>query len=94
MQVRARVNQADAGLVRPGQPASIRLDGFPALEFHGRVELVAPLAATSGLSQTVRTLAAVVSIQESHDQLLPDLTASVEILPNPATAAAAAERKR
>ena len=95
MQVRARVNQADASLVRPGQPATIRLDGFPALEFHGRVELVTPLAATSGLSQAVRTLTAVVSIKESHEQLLPDLTASVEIQPGPTpTAAATGERKR
>lgn len=89
MQVRARVNQADANLVAPGQAATIRLDGFPALQFHGRVELVTPLAVTSGLSQTVRTLSAIVSIKESHEQLLPDLTASVEIHPGPTPQAAA-----
>lgn len=89
MQVRARVNQADANLVEPGQTATIRLDGFPALQFHGRVELVTPLAVTSGLSQTVRTLSAIVSIKESHEQLLPDLTASVEIHPGPMPQAAA-----
>jgi membrane fusion protein (multidrug efflux system) len=89
MQVRARVNQADANLVAPGQAATIRLDGFPALQFHGRVELVTPLAVTSGLSQTVRTLSAIVSIKESHEQLLPDLTASVEIHPGPMPQAAA-----
>jgi multidrug resistance efflux pump len=89
MQVRARVNQTDASLVRSGQPATIRLDGFPALQFHGRVELVMPLATTSGLSQTVRTLTAIVSVQESHEQLLPDLTASVEIQPGPPPQAAA-----
>jgi multidrug resistance efflux pump len=82
MQVRARVNQADASLVQAGQAATIRLDGFPALEFHGRVEQVTPLATTSGLSQAVRSLTAVVSIKESHDQLLPDLTASVELNPS------------
>jgi HlyD family secretion protein len=94
MQVRARVNQADASLVRSGHPATIRLDGFPALEFHGRVELVMPLATTSGLSQAVRTLTAIVSIQESHEQLLPDLTASVEILPGPPPQAAASGEGR
>ena len=95
MQVRARVNQADASLVQSGQPATVRLDGFPALTFHGRVELVAPLAATSGLSQAVRTLTAIVSIVESHEQLLPDLTASVEIDPGPTRpAAATGERRR
>jgi multidrug resistance efflux pump len=94
MQVRARVNQADANLVQAGQPATIRLDGFPALEFHGRVEQVAPLATTSSLSLAVRSLTAVVSIKESHEQLLPDLTASVEITPGPAPPSTAnADRK-
>ena len=81
MQVRARVNQADAENVRQGQAAVVRLDGFPELSFKGRVELVTPLAAT-GMSTTVRTFVAVVSIEGSHPQLLPDLTASVEILPS------------
>ena len=91
MQVRARVNQADAQNVRQGQAAIIRLDGFPELEFKGRVELVTPLAAT-GMSATVRTFVAVVSIAGSHPQLLPDLTASVEILPEaPKPAASAAK---
>jgi multidrug resistance efflux pump len=80
MQVRARVNQADAGLVHEGQAATIRLDGFPELSFKGRVEEVTPLA-TTGMSQTVRTLVAIVSVDGTHAQLLPDLTASVEIAP-------------
>ena len=83
MQVRARVNQADAQSVRHGQSAVVRLDGFPDLRFKGRVDLVTPLAAT-GLSTTVRTFVAVVSIEGSHPQLLPDLTASVEIVPETA----------
>lgn len=78
MQVRARINQADGEQVRGGQPATIRLDGFPELHFKGRVELVTPLA-VSGMSMSVRTFVAVVSIQGTHAQLLPDLTASVEI---------------
>jgi HlyD family secretion protein len=80
MQVRARVNQADAEAVRPGQAATIRLDGFPDLSFTGRVEQVTPLA-TVGMSQAVRTFVAVVSVEGSHQQLLPDLTASVEVIP-------------
>jgi len=89
MQVRARVNQADAQSVRQGQSAVVRLDGFPELRFKGRIELVTPLA-TTGMSSTVRTFVAVVSIEGSHPQLLPDLTASVEVIPEaskpPATA--------
>ena len=78
MQVRARINQADAELVRAGHAAVVRLDGFPELSFKGRVEQVTPLA-VSGMSSTVRAFVAVVSIQGKHPQLLPDLTASVEI---------------
>ena len=80
MQVRARINQADAESVRQGQSAVVRLDGFPELSFKGRVDLVTPLAST-GMSTTVRTFVAVISIAGSHPQLLPDLTASVEVVP-------------
>jgi HlyD family secretion protein len=79
MQVRARINQADAERVRAGQLAVVRLDGFPELEFKGRIDLVTPLA-ISGMSSTVRTFVAVVTIQGTHPQLLPDLTASVELV--------------
>jgi HlyD family secretion protein len=80
MQVRARVNQADAEAVRPGQTATVRLDGFPELSFKGRIDQVTPLA-TVGMSQTVRTFVALVTVEGTHPQLLPDLTASVEVTP-------------
>jgi multidrug resistance efflux pump len=85
MRVRARVNQADIGLVRAGQRARIGLDGFPDLVFDGLVEHVTPLATSSRLSQAVRSFTAVISIDGTHPQLLPDLTASVEIVPDTAT---------
>lgn len=79
MQVRARVNQADIGRVAPGQTATIRLDAYPDLSFEGRVELVAPLAVTSSLTAKVRTFTALVAIQGNSPQLMPDLTASVDL---------------
>ena len=79
MQVRARVNQADIGLVAQGQAATIRLDAYPELTFDGRVELVAPLGVTSSLTRTVHTFTALVSIHGTHPRLMPDLTASVDI---------------
>jgi hypothetical protein len=78
MQVRARVNQADAEVVKVGMPATVRLDGFPELSFKGRIEQLTPLA-TVGVSSAVRLFVAVVSIDGSNPQLLPDLTASVEV---------------
>jgi len=89
MQVRARVNQADAQSVRQGQSAVVRLDGFPELRFKGRVDLVTPLA-TTGMSTSVRTFITVVSVEGSHPQLLPDLTASVEVIPEASTPPATA----
>ena len=79
MQVRALVNQADVSAMAPGQPAKIRLDAYPELLFSGRVELLAPLGVASSLTPKVRTFVALVSIQGSSPQLMPDLTASVEV---------------
>jgi HlyD family secretion protein len=79
MQVRARVNQADIGFVAPGQAATIRLDAYPELSFEGKVELLAPLAVTSSISAKVRTFTALVSIRGNSPQLMPDLTASVDL---------------
>lgn len=81
MQVRVRVNQADAGLVTAGQEAIVRLDGFPELAFRGRVEMVSPLLTPSSRAPDVRALVGVVSVEGNHEQLLPDLTASVELMP-------------
>jgi HlyD family secretion protein len=79
MQVRAFVNQADLGQIAAGQPAKIRLDAYPELLFDGRVELIAPLGVPSSLTPKVHTFVAIVSMQGSSPQLMPDLTASVEV---------------
>lgn len=94
MRVRARVNQADVDRVKVGQRVAIGLDGFPDLSFTGTIESVAPLAAPGRFSQTVRLFSAVVSIDEAHPQLLPDLTAWVDIPPDDAPAAVASRGLR
>jgi HlyD family secretion protein len=99
MQVRALVNQADIGLVTPGRAARVRLDAYPQLQFDGRVELVAPLGVASSLTPKVHSFTAIISILGSDPQLMPDLTASVEVAaeavaaaPAPAAPAVAAAR--
>jgi multidrug resistance efflux pump len=82
MQVRARVNQADIGSVRPGQAAVIRLDAYPDLVFDGKVELLAPLGVASGMTPTVHYFTVVVSVHGTHPRLMPDLTASVDLGPD------------
>ena len=84
MRVRAQVNQADIARVAVGQRAKVRLDAYPGLEFDGVIEQLAPLASPSQRNPRVRSFTAVVSVQGSHPNLLPDLTASVEVLPGAA----------
>jgi hypothetical protein len=79
MQVRARVSQADATFLATGQRARVRLDAYPDLVFDGRVELIAPLAAASSMTPKVRTCVAVISIAGSHPNLMPDLSAAVDV---------------
>lgn len=81
MRVRARINQADIAHVRAGQPAKVRLDAYPGLEFDGVVRQIAPLAVPSQRNPKVRSFTALVSITGQHPNLLPDLTASIELLP-------------
>ena len=80
MRVRAQVNQADIGLILPGQAAKIRLDAYPQLTFDGRVETIAPLGTQSEFSQQLRMFVVVVSIRGTDPQLMPDLTASVDVV--------------
>jgi HlyD family secretion protein len=94
MQVRAMVNQADIGLVSPGRAARIRLDAYPQLLFDGRVDLVAPLGVQSSLTPKVRGFTALISIQGEDPQLMPDLTASVEVGGEPPVSAQTATTAR
>jgi multidrug efflux pump subunit AcrA (membrane-fusion protein) len=81
MQVRARVNQADIGLIATGQTATVRLDAYPELSFTGHVELIAPLGIPSNMTPTVRNFIVLVPINGTHPRLMPDLTASVDVGP-------------
>ncbi len=79
MQVRAKVNQADIGMVSIGQLAQVTLDAYPDLVFNGRVEQLSPLALLSTLTPKVRSFVAIVSIVGSHPNLMPDLSAAVDL---------------
>nr|PZN86598.1 MAG: hypothetical protein DIU54_06710 [Acidobacteriota bacterium] len=81
MRVRAKVNQADVDHVAEGTRVKVGLDGFPELMFEGTVQLVTPLASASQLTETVRTFTVLIDIEGTHAQLLPDLTAWVDVPP-------------
>jgi HlyD family secretion protein len=79
MRVRAKVNQADVNELQTGQRVRMGLDAYPALEFDGAVAQISPLAVPSSLSPKLRNFTALVDVHGSHPNLMPDLTASIDV---------------
>jgi len=79
MRIRSRVNQADINDLRVGQPVRVGLDAYPELSFTGRIAQISPLAVTSSLSPKVRNFIVLVDVNGSHPNLMPDLTASLDV---------------
>ncbi len=79
MRVRARVNQADVNELKVGQAVRVGLDAYPTLFFDGRVAQISPLGVTSVLSAKVRNFIVLVDVNGSHPNLMPDLTASLDV---------------
>jgi hypothetical protein len=79
MRVRARVNQADINDMRVGQTVTVGLDAYPDLQFRGKVTQISPLGVMSNLSQKVRAFVALINVEGSHPNLMPDLTASLDV---------------
>ena len=79
MRVRARVNQADINEIRVGQTVRVGLDAYPDLRLTGRVEQISPLGVQSTLSAKVRNFIVIVVVQGANPNLMPDLTASLDV---------------
>jgi multidrug efflux pump subunit AcrA (membrane-fusion protein) len=79
MRVRARVNQADMTELRVGQRVSVGLDAYPDLTFTGTVDQISPIGQQSTLSPKVRNFIVLVLVKEAHPNLMPDLTASLDV---------------
>jgi HlyD family secretion protein len=79
MQVRSRVNQADVSRLHVGQPVRIGLDAYPDLSLTGKVERIAAIGVTSGLSDKVRSFNVLFSIDGYDPRLMPDLSASLDV---------------
>jgi len=79
MRVRVRVNQADINDLQVGQPVRVGLDAYPDLAFAGRIAQISPLAVTSTLSPKVRYFVMLAELDGSHEKLMPDLTASLDV---------------
>ena len=79
MRVRSRVNQADVNDLRLGQGVTVGLDAYPDLRFPGRIAQISPLGVISTLSPKVRTFIVLINVEGAHPNLMPDLTASLDV---------------
>jgi HlyD family secretion protein len=79
MRVRARVNQADMNELKVGQKVRVGLDAYPELSFDGRVDQISPIGQQSSLSPKVRNFIVLVLVNGAHPNLMPDLTASLDV---------------
>jgi multidrug efflux pump subunit AcrA (membrane-fusion protein) len=79
MQVRVRVNQLDIPYLHVGQTAQIHLDAYPDLNLPGKLEQLAAIGLSGGLSRTVRSFGGLFSIEGSDARLMPDLSASLDV---------------
>jgi HlyD family secretion protein len=82
MQLDANLNQAESELVHIGQPATVRFDAFPDLVLEAHVEAVGALALSGGrrISNYVRQIPVRLAIEGSDSRVIPDLTASADVV--------------
>ena len=78
MRVRVKLNQSDLPGMAAGLAADITLDAYPARRYRGRLDRLAPVA-TPGMSDKVRTLLALFSVENADATLTPDLSAAVDV---------------
>jgi HlyD family secretion protein len=80
MQVKAKINESRVDRVRPGQPATIRLDAFPDIELTGTVTRVDdyPLAG-SWFTSSIKEYGTIIQIDEPPPGSRPGMTAEVKI---------------
>ena len=81
MQVEARINQVESEDVHIGQPATVNFDAFPGLHLNGKVYSVSAMGVGGWRDDYyIRTLPVVISIQGGDSRVIPDLSASGDIL--------------
>jgi multidrug efflux pump subunit AcrA (membrane-fusion protein) len=81
MQVEASINQSESDLFRLGQRCKILFDAFPGMSFQGKVFSIGAMA-TSGPRQNyyIRNVPIKIAIDGVDPRLIPDLSASVDVL--------------
>ena len=81
MMVEARINQAESEQFRIGQQAKVILDAFEGKSFQAKIYSITPLAVGSyRTNYFIRNIPLRIQINGSDSQLIPDLSASADIV--------------
>jgi len=82
MGVELRVHESSVNKVLPGQPATVTVEAFPDMVFHGKVLKIAPLPDPQHgwFDPGVKVYTTQVTIEGTHEILKPGMSAKVEIL--------------
>jgi multidrug efflux pump subunit AcrA (membrane-fusion protein) len=81
MQVEASISQTECELVKLGQKAVIRFDAYPGLALDGKVEAVGTMASSGRrVNYYVRRVPVRIAIDAADTRVLPDLTASADVV--------------
>ena len=80
MVVNANVNQVDAELLRIGMKATIRLDAYPDLELPGHVYSIGAVPVAGRRPNFMRTIPIRLKLDQEDPRVLPDLSASAEVM--------------
>jgi membrane fusion protein (multidrug efflux system) len=65
--------------LRGGQDVRVGLDAYPDLVFPGKIDQISPIGQQSSLSPQVRNFIVLVLVDGAHPNLMPDLTASLDV---------------
>ena len=79
LNVTAQVNESDIGRVQIGQPINFTVDAYPNQTFSGKVAILQPLGQNV---QNVVSYTVTSTIDQNNVQLLPGMTATVNIIIN------------
>jgi len=81
MVINATVNQVDSEMLRLGMKAVARLDAYPGLELPASIQGIAAMARTGGWRASfVREIPVRLKLDRIDPRVIPDLSASAEIL--------------
>jgi multidrug resistance efflux pump len=81
MQLETSMNQAESQLLRVGQRATIRFDAYPDIRLHGKVVAVGTIAAGGRrVNYYVRRVPVRIALEGQDPRVLPDLTASADVV--------------